>query len=285
MSYLRELSEELHRVGIRGGSRRRVVTEFEDHLRCDPNAELGAPAVIARQFADELGTRRAFRAARASFLALAVAGVAAAVAFLTSGSAGLNVPALHARDEGLGALAGLITALGAQVAFAAGSLAALRAFWRRREPSVSYRDAVVIWRRAAVGAGAGLVTMAGMALFVAEFNQGVANWWTTLVLAGAGVGVVAVLAAAPALVAAARLRPQGEGQAGDLLSDLDPLVPVRLGNRPWCFAIVFAAALAIVIALGGVVGEDPFDGLARGVGDGAACLAGFALLGRYLGLR
>jgi hypothetical protein len=40
-----------------------------------------------------------------------------------------------------------------------------------------------------------------------------------------------------------------------------------------------------VIGLAGVVQSDPFDGLARGLADGAACLAGFAVLGRYLGLR
>ena len=45
--------------------------------------------------------------------------------------------------------------------------------------------------------------------------------------------------------------------------------------------------LAIVVALGalGVVTDDPFDGLARGLADAIACMAGFVVLGRYLGLR
>ena len=39
------------------------------------------------------------------------------------------------------------------------------------------------------------------------------------------------------------------------------------------------------IALAGVVQGDPFDGLARALADGLACLAGFAALGKLLGLR
>jgi len=34
-----------------------------------------------------------------------------------------------------------------------------------------------------------------------------------------------------------------------------------------------------------VVQDDPFDGLARALADGLLCLGGFAVLGRYLGLR
>jgi hypothetical protein len=49
-------------------------------------------------------------------------------------------------------------------------------------------------------------------------------WWP---LASA-VGLVALVAAVPAIVRAARLRPQASGQAGDLLADLGPL---QLGSR------------------------------------------------------
>src|SRR5437016_2399994 len=94
----------LHGYAIIAELNRRIVTEFEDHLRLDPDADLGAPAQIARRFADELGTRRAFRAAGVSFTALAIAGAVAAVAFLTAGAAGMSAPKLHARDEGLGAI-------------------------------------------------------------------------------------------------------------------------------------------------------------------------------------
>jgi hypothetical protein len=43
--------------------------------------------------------------------------------------------------------------------------------------------------------------------------------------------------------------------------------------------------VAVAIALAGVVQDDGFDGGLRGLLDGAACLAGFGVLGRYLALR
>jgi hypothetical protein len=33
------------------------------------------------------------------------------------------------------------------------------------------------------------------------------------------------------------------------------------------------------------VQADPYDGILRGLADAIACLAGFAVLGRYLGLQ
>ncbi len=285
MSYSTELSRELEDVGIRGKLRRRIVTEFEDHLELDPIADLGSPSEIARRFADELGSRRAIRAAGVSFAALAVAGIMAAVAFATSGAAGVSVSKLQARDEALGAVAGLITVLGAQVALAAGLLAALRAFSQRRQRALTRREATLIGRRAAVATCAGAATMVGMALFVAEWGQGVAGWWTTLVLSAAGLGGAALLAATPALMSATRLRPVADGPAGDLLDDVRPFVPRLATSSPWRFALWFAGALALAIALAGIAAGDPYDGGLRGLADGAACLGGFAVLGRYLGLR
>jgi hypothetical protein len=75
--YLSELDAELARAGIRGSRRKRIVTEFADHLRCDSAADLGAPAALATEFADELGTSFARTAAFQAFVALALAGVAA----------------------------------------------------------------------------------------------------------------------------------------------------------------------------------------------------------------
>jgi hypothetical protein len=49
--YLQTLSDELTQVGIRGALRRRIVTEFADHLESDPDADLGFPHALARQFA------------------------------------------------------------------------------------------------------------------------------------------------------------------------------------------------------------------------------------------
>jgi hypothetical protein len=83
-----------------------------------------------------------------------------------------------------------------------------------------------------------------------------------------------------------RLHPVAAGPAtGDLGSDLGPLVPAALRGNPWRLAVAIAAAVAFCIAVAGVVQSDPIDGLARAVTDGLACLAGFALLGRWLGLR
>ncbi|HEY2316874.1 MAG TPA: hypothetical protein VGH67_01130 [Solirubrobacteraceae bacterium] len=58
-----QLNGELTAVGITGRLRRRILDEFADHLACDPQASLGDPRALARQFADEVGTTRAMRAA------------------------------------------------------------------------------------------------------------------------------------------------------------------------------------------------------------------------------
>ena len=78
--YLNDLKAQLERVGIRGARRERIVTEFADHLSCAPDAELGDPAALATQFADELGTSFARTAAFHAFVALALAGILVVVA-------------------------------------------------------------------------------------------------------------------------------------------------------------------------------------------------------------
>ena len=49
-------------------------------------------------------------------------------------------------------------------------------------------------------------------------------------------------------------------------------------------AIIVSATVAAVITLVAVPAQDAFDGAARGLADALLCLAGFATLGRYLGL-
>jgi hypothetical protein len=68
MSFVQELSRELARVGVHGRLRRRIVAEIGDHLACDPDANLGEPSELARQFADELGTTRARSAGFRAFV-------------------------------------------------------------------------------------------------------------------------------------------------------------------------------------------------------------------------
>ena len=120
MSYVEELAQALDAVGIRGRHRRRILTEFRDHLACSPKADLGAPADVARHFADELGTARSRRAAFAAFAALAGAGVLFTGAFLAAQAEGLPVSRWGAAASPLGTLGLGLIAIGAQVAFVSG---------------------------------------------------------------------------------------------------------------------------------------------------------------------
>jgi hypothetical protein len=283
MSYLDGLRRELTAAGIRGRRRERILAEFADHLECDPGAQLGEPAELAGQFANELGTSLARKAAFITFAGLAVAAVLFGVGFLAA-----QRPLFASRTSGNPALLSVgawMAVLGGQLAFVAGALAALRAWRRRSEGVLSRQEAVIIVRRAQVGLGAGVITMVGFGLSAVAMVHHTASWWTTLAVSLAGAGILALVATAPALLAAAQLRPVAAGSAGDLYEDFGPWVPRPLRGSPWRFAVSVAALVAVVIAVAGVVQTDPFDGALRGLLDGAACLAGFGLLGRYLGLR
>jgi hypothetical protein len=129
--FLEALRRELSAAGIRGSQRERILAEYEDHLACDPNALLGSPSELARQFADELGTSRARRAATSAFAALALAGGLTVGAFA---SANLG-PLKSAEQHPLARAAAAVLVIAAQLAFATGVLAALRSFWRRRVAS------------------------------------------------------------------------------------------------------------------------------------------------------
>jgi hypothetical protein len=280
--YLASLSEELDAAHVGGARKRRILAEFADHLGCDPRAELGDPALIARQFADELGTAYARRAALRGFAALAVAGLLIVV---WAAAAARHYGAPRLVSAGAGLLAVGVCAVAAQVAFVAGGLGLLRALRLRRESVIAADEARVLTRRAGVGLLAGAIALLAIVPIAHDF-PGTAQ--ATVRLVGfviSGVGLAAILLASPSVLAASRLTPQQEGDAGDLFSDIGPLVPPVLADAPWRFAISVAGALALVLAVGGMVGSDPYDGIMRGLAEGAACLAGFALLGRYLGLR
>jgi hypothetical protein len=103
-----------------------------------------------------------------------------------------------------------------------------------------------------------------------------------LTLAGVAIATpLLVLAVLPA-AGAARLRPQVAGDPGDVFDDLG-LPGYR--DDPWRFARRVAIGLGFVVFVFGAVQGDPIDGAVRGVAEAMACLAGFAALGRYLGLR
>jgi hypothetical protein len=275
--YLRTLSAELTQVGIRGALRRRIVTEFADHLESDPDADLGFPHALARQFADELGTLRARTAAFRAFAALALAG---ALFTITAALGGVG-----RSDVSTPRLLLLSCLLAGQVSFVAGGLGLLRAYRVRGQRVVSRDEAVVLVRRAGVGLVTGAVTMIALPVMVLAAPHLETSSWRAVAWISSCVGMVAIAAASPAVIAAAHVRPVADGGAGDLFSDLGPFVPAPLRSAPWRFASVVAFALAAVITLAGIGADDPYDGLLRGLLEAAAVLAGFGLLGPYLGLR
>ena len=285
--YLTDLDAQLARSGIGGARRKRIVTEFADHLSCDPDADLGDPATLATQFADELGTSLARTAAFQAFAALALAGVLVVVRAIT-------LLPLTAGDFGpADTVSLLISAIAAQVALIAGGLGLLRALQLRGRGTIPREEASVLARRAGIGLAAGMVTILAFPLSQADrAHPGAVTiashptnvWWP---LASAA-GVLMLLAAVPAVVRAARLRPQTAGPAGDLLADLGPLHPIaaRIANGSVNrLAFMIAVALVFVMALAGFAANDPYDGLLRGLLEGGVFLGGYAVLGRYLAIR
>jgi hypothetical protein len=280
--YLRELAKELGAVGIRRSLRRRILAEVADHLHesGDP-ALFGPPKLIAARFADELATAGARRAAFFSVLALVPAAFAFALLL------GLNRPGpdiTSAKTLPLGLAAALVIALAPQISLAAGLLAVALA-WRLRSAIAAPTAAItLLHRRAAVALGAGAATLAGLAVYAVEYARGLPGWWTTVAFATTGTAIVPVAGAAVALGAAARLRAQTAGPAGDVVDDLAPLLdrlPMRLGGKPWRFCLLFAAAVAAFALVGGGLDEGPRNAAAEFV---AVC-ASFAAFGRFLGLR
>jgi hypothetical protein len=281
VTYVDELSRELAAHGIRGRRRRRILLETNDHLRSDAGAEerFGSAREVANAFAAELGAQATRRAAVSGFAALGVAGAvyAASFASLTFAS-----PPSETIEPMLGALAFAAMIVAPQVSFVAGALALLRALRRRRERVIPTQELVVIRRRTGVALFFGLVTMGALSLYGYEFRSALAGWWLTLTyVSTAGGSILLALAALPT-VAAARARPEIAGDAGEVFADVGRQ---RLGDDPWRFARVVAFAAGLLVWLAALVQGDPLDGLIQGVFEGLACLGGFAVLGRYLGLR
>jgi hypothetical protein len=270
MSWLDELDEELRTTGMPRSRRRRIRAELADHLASDPDAEarLGSPAALARQFADELGTVYARRAGYGIFFALVPVGLMFGAVFALA--------AVHTTNLDAPVTLGLT--LGVQLAFVGGMLALLRAWRTRRAPVLASAEARILVHRAWLGIAGGTIAVVTLAFAVLQ-QRGVQWAVPELAYATVAVGALTLTAAALLTGRAAAVRPAHEGNVGDLASDLG--VPVA----PWSLALAIAGAVALCIAIAGVVQADPIDGLARAVGDGLLCLAGFALLGRPLGLR
>ncbi len=286
MNYTDSLELELAAAGIPSRRRARIVAEFSDHLHENPQAELGAPRDLARQFADELGTRLARVTAFRAFAALAIAATVLVVMFFTGGRTwggwvGYgHYPVSYYLHTWWWVPLMLVCFISAQVALAAGGLALLRAWRLRRVRVMTAADAAILNRRAAVGLVCGAIAMAVLPLthFVVEFST---RWNAVAGTVGPAM-IVLLLAMLPDVLRAARVRPTREGPAGDLTADLgidDPRV------TPQRIAIALSVVIALVMVAIGARSDDLYDGILRGLFDRAACLVGFAVLGRYLGLR
>jgi hypothetical protein len=280
MIWLDDFERALGGVRMPARRRRRIYLELEDHLASDATAadRLGDPAELAARFVNEVGTSLSRQASFAIFLALAPLGLLFGVLFALQGAAHLG-----STDPNL---VGPSVIFGTQIAFVGGVLALLRAYRLRDAAAVPGAQARILLRRSALGLAGGLLTVAGIVAGALQAPGHVASWYVSLAYATAGIGVLTLLLAGITLVRASRLQPVTLGTAqGDLESDLGPLVPMALRGNPWRLALSTAALVALCIALAGIVQGDPFDGLARALTDAFACLAGFLLLGRWLGLR
>jgi hypothetical protein len=302
-AYLDELSAQLGRLRVRGRRRRRIVAETEDHLRSDPGAteRFGDPAEIAQAFANDLGTAGALRTPLWAFAALAVSGIFYAAMFLAwSGfvfsnsqraarsTSGAVQTLASAKPSWLGLLATAVLVLAPQVAFVTGVLALRRALRLHGRSSVPAAEVRVLRRRTAIAIGSGLATMGALALFAQQFGAQLPSWSAGVL----GWGVVGAVASAMVLVACgatglrtATVRVAVAGTAGDVFDDLGPVVPAPLRGRPWAFAVAASCGVGLVVWLAGVAASDPYDGALRGIAEGAACLIGFTILGRFLALR
>jgi hypothetical protein len=262
-----ELSRELAVVGIRGRPRERILAEFADHRACNPEAELGDPRVLAAQFADDLATHAARRTAYATFGALAAVAVAVGIPQLTLPT----VPDITGgRSPLLAVAATLAMVLGAQLAFVAGCLAALRAV---RFDGVE--EVALIRRRSAVALAAGTVTAAGSALYAINFWNDVPRWWAALAVIAAASAAVPLAGSAWAFARAGAVRVSRRGTPRGLTADLGALArPVVVGG-----AAAFAMFAATSVLEGSVV-----EGLIRGAFEASVFAACFLALRRPLAL-
>jgi hypothetical protein len=311
MNYLDALESELTHAGIPRRRKARILTEIADHLHENPEAELGTPRELARQFADELGTQLARSAAHQAFGVLAVAAIVLVVMF-TEGGRTWGGWVGYGSHPASGYMPSwwvplmVVWFISAQVALAAGSLALLRA-WRLRQQSViTAADAAILNRRAALGLAAGAVTMLILPatdLMLARplvyhlpggrieraadrwhslFAVTSTSWWGYVAIIGGPLLIVAMVSMVPSVLAAARVRPRQEGVAGDLTLDLGvqstPLTSQHI-------ALTLSAAIVLVMLAIGIGSSNPLAGLVRGLVDASLCMIGFSVLGAYLGLR
>jgi hypothetical protein len=274
--YLDELGAELTRVGIRGRTRSRILTEAADHLADAVPEQFGDPRELAQLFADELATSETTRAAYHAFAVLGVVGAWFAAAWIA-------VPAhdspdiLSAQVVPLGIAAALAMLVLPQVAFAAGILALLRALRIGRQRAAPAAELAVLAHRtqAALVAGAGAAL--AFSVYAVDYRAHLGSAYVAAVGVGGLVLTLPVALAAARNGRAAAVRSAVPGGAGDVFDD----IPLRLPRRPWSLCLALAACAALALLVAGGVDEGPRNA----VFEAALIVACFAALGRRLGLR
>lgn len=288
MSWLDDLSLELHARGVPRRERTRIALELGDHIASEPGCEdrLGDPRALAISFADELATAEARGAAFATFAALATAALVLIVSQITLG----RFAGYPGYSNGIStllffpAIVGMVVA--PQVALVAGTLAAWRAVRRRRVASLPAEEIALIHRRVRIALAAGFATMAGLELYVLDFSERLPAWWLGLIGGLAAVAGFGLFAAARTLVRARAIVSGTAGQAGDVYDDLPVIGSRWLRTRPWLLGLV--ASLAVGIALGAFEAHaehSVFEGIQRGSFEAIAAAIGFVALGRAIGAR
>jgi hypothetical protein len=181
--------------------------------------------------------------------------------------------------------AALVIALAPQISLAAGLLAIALAWRLRAAPAAPAAAISFLHRRAAVALTAGAATLAGCRGLCSRVQPRPTGPVDDARVRGHGPRRSCPLPSRrPPSAGTARLRARTAGPAGDIFDDLGPLLdraPLRLRGRPWRFCLLFAAAVAVVAFVGGGLDEGPRNAVA----EFAAICVGFAVLGRFLGLR
>jgi hypothetical protein len=286
VSWLSEFEDELTARHVSRPARERLVTELRDHIACEQGAptRLGVPREIAGQYADELGAHdvrvgalRAFGAL--AFTAVALVGSQLALA-RTSHYPGFD----HGFSVALSLPAILALVVGPQVALVAGTLAAWRALRRRRAAVLPRQEVALVRRRTKIGLAAGIATMAGQLVYVANFAGALPAWWLLFSAVLAAAAIAALSFAWRGLARGSATVVLAGGGAGDLFDDITPLR--RLRDHPLILWLSAALACGGAVTLLEWHAERSLaEGLQRGAFEVVAMSIGFAVLGRAIGAR
>lgn len=227
---MKGLRAELERVGIRGRLADRIVAELDDHLACDPEANLGEPRLIAERFAAELCLPKTRRATYLGF-----AGLVAAAALLLAVLAGRS---------GGGPVAGIVAILAGQVAFAAGVLA----LWGARRGTAP----ALVQRRVLVALLAGVVVLVAVVVSVAQWIA-ILALVPALLLAASFAELRVAVGITPERIASSRgFAPREAAWLGIAVSAFVLLASAR-AERSWLEGVERGAAEAVAFVAGYLV--------------------------------